>query len=83
MFRGSGDALSSHGFDQAVETASGYTVYFDRSWSETQGAEEAAYKMDVAFTGERLIRARITVQKGDRELIAISAARYIDIVGGR
>ncbi len=82
MIRGGGDPRAVNIFDQAVENANGYTVYYDRSWANAPGSAEAAYRMDVTFTGsERLVKAQITVRKGEVELLSINTARYLEKVG--
>ncbi len=74
-----GDPRSSSGFSGAVANANGYTLYYDENWAGVAGAAEAAYRMNVTFAGsERLVKATITVQKGDAELLKINTARYLE-----
>ncbi len=78
--RGSSDPRSPGLFDKAVANANGYTLYYDASWEDVSDSS-AAYRMDVVFSeSARMIKAKITVLKGEKELFAINTARYLDIV---
>ena len=80
MIRGTqGDPRSAAMFSQAEANSNGCTLYYDRSWAGVPDAGQAAYRMDVTFSGNaRLVKARITVRKGDAELLSIDTARYLD-----
>ncbi len=77
--RASNEPRSPAMFSGAVERANGYTVYYDKDWGDLSGAADAAYEMNVAFSGDaRLIKASITVLKKDEELFHIDTARYVE-----
>ncbi len=79
MIRGTrGDPRSASMFGSAAAADGSYTVYYDRSWTQVQDQGQCAYQMNVTFTGERLVKASITVQKGGAELFRINTARYLE-----